>query len=411
MRSRTVIALGVSASIALSPVTATANPSAAAPVTVGQNGTSLHVGDVTVPVTAAVAAVAGIGVLIGGALTVAIQVLLAAGAEKNEEGVSSSDLPSAEYVSRFDFSATEHDPAIGGLSGMDQLEDGRYIAISDDKHEHGPIRAYIFTTQDHRRFAHEGEVRLTLPDGSDYTEFIDAEEIRQLPNGNLLWTTEGDAREGQVAPPQLIESTAAGREVRRINPPAYHFPDGHDTKGIHHNNGPEAMTLADGGTTALTINENALAQDGTSNDPKHSSVNRITEYNLANGNATHEYAVRANPGRGITSVLEAEDGSLYVLERGFYPELGKSGEVRGEIYRLTLSGADDVLGKDTLDGTEQLATKELVYDFADNPPQPDNVEALSWGPMLDDGRRTLHIAVDDNFSDTQSTLFHTVLVP
>ena len=49
--------------------------------------------------------------------------------------------------------------------------------------------------------------------------------------------------------------------------------------------------------------------------------------------------------------------------------------------------------------------KELVLDFDDLGIPLDNVEGMTFGPDLADGRRTLVFVSDDNFSETQVTQF------
>lgn len=365
---------------------------------------------------AVAAALGGIGIAILSALTNAFgsSSPLGSSDKKSESKKPSDSNPPAqtvEYVNRFDFGAGNTEKAIGGISGIEYVGNGRYIAISDDKNEHGPIRAYYFQTRDLKQFEEDGMVTLTSAAGAEYTEFTDAEEIRLLPNGNFLWTTEGDAREGQVVPPQLIESKPGGKEVRRIDMPEYHVPDGKTTRGVYHNNGPEAMALMPGGKTAVTINENALAQDGQANSPAQSSLSRVTFFDLKTGKPAKEFAVRVEAGRGVTSVIADEHGTLYMLERGFFKDLGENGENRAEIYKLDLTGAEDVLGKEALDGGEATVGKSKIFDFAAHPPHPDNVEGLAWGPVREDGRRTMIVVSDDNFNDTQTTLFHTLLLP
>ncbi|MCT1451941.1 esterase-like activity of phytase family protein [Corynebacterium sp. p3-SID1145] len=319
--------------------------------------------------------------------------------------------PQAEYLNRFDFTPVRPDQAMGGFSGIDQMKPGEYVVISDDKNEHGPIRAYRFASSDLRTFTPAGELHFTQPDGSPYTDYIDAEEIRVLPDGNLLWTTEGKAKRGDVVPPQIIQSTPDGKEIRRINTPAYHVPDGREKRGIYDNNGPEAMALLSDGRTIVTVEENALAQDGRKNDDKHSSLNRVTFYDLESGTPTKEYVARVNAGRGAVSLLADEKDNLYLLERGFFKNLGVGGENKAEIYKLDVTGADDVLGEETLAGSERTVSKQLVFDFSTVKPHPDNVEGIAWGPRDADGRRPLVAVTDDNFSDKQATLFHTLLLP
>ena len=84
---------------------------------------------------------------------------------------------------------------MGGLSGLTALADGSYLAISDDKGDYGPTRAYRLNIDNSGRAQVIGRVVFTNPDGSAYNpKKFDAEEIRQLPNGHLLWTTEGGSQ-------------------------------------------------------------------------------------------------------------------------------------------------------------------------------------------------------------------------
>ena len=384
----------------------------------------IMIGGVKVPVPAALAGVAAAAAVLGGLSVVIIKAITGALPGQSEAGSSAgssdggekgeptpAEPKEAEYVNRFDFSAGNTDKAAGGFSGIDEVAPGRYVVLSDDKNEHGPVRAYFFTTADQKTFTRDGMVEFTDPQGKAYTEFLDPEEIRVLPNGHFLWTTEGSGRLGKVVAPQLIESAPDGKEIRRIDVPKYQVPNGFSTRGIYNNNGPEGMTLIDGGRTAVTVQENALAQDGAKNSEKDASLNRITFYDLDSGEPTREYVVRVDAGRGATSLLADENGELYMLERGFFKELGDNGENKAEIYKLDLDGAEDVLGREKLTGEEKTVGKSLVFDFATEKPHPDNVEGLAWGPRAADGRRTMIVVTDNNFSDTQTTYFHTVLVP
>ncbi|MEM7642888.1 MAG: choice-of-anchor I family protein [Pseudomonadota bacterium] len=49
--------------------------------------------------------------------------------------------------------------------------------------------------------------------------------------------------------------------------------------------------------------------------------------------------------------------------------------------------------------------KQFVFDFADLGIPLDNIEGITFGPDLPDGRKTLVVVSDNNFSDAQTTLF------
>lgn len=410
----------IAAATALSLTTATVQPADAAPAPLEIGALpqqDVVINGVKVPMPAALLAVAGIAVALGGLSAFIVQAIIdAAVGQKGGSAPGGSsrkpgdEKPHAEYLNRFDFSEGNNEKAIGGLSGIELVDQDRYIAISDDKKEHGPIRAYYFKTTDGgKTFTQDGEVRFTQADGSEYSDYLDPEEIRLLPNGNYLWTTEGSADKGTFIAPQIIESTPDGKEVRRIDAPAHHAPDEKGTKGVHNNKGPEAMAVLADGKTMITINEDALAQDGPENSETHSSLARITVYDLNSGKAVKEHAVRVSPGRGVTSLLAADNGNLLMLERGF-DEATKTN--MAQIYTLNLEGADDVLGTEALTGLEKTASKTLVFDFDKQKPHPDNVEGLAWGPKnaAANGGRSMVVVTDDNFNDSQSTLMHLLAV-
>jgi len=50
-------------------------------------------------------------------------------------------------------------------------------------------------------------------------------------------------------------------------------------------------------------------------------------------------------------------------------------------------------------------TKRLVVDIASLGIQPDNIEAMTFGPMLPDGRMLLILTSDNNFNPSQTTQF------
>ena len=382
------------------------------------------------------------------ALTPAACILLAACASLTASAPAVDPVPATTaasasetevtYDGAFDLGAATSDAAVGGLSGLTALDDGTYLAISDDKGEHGPTRAYRLTIDSQGQAQVIDEVDFTNSDGSAYDpKAFDAEEIRQLPNGHLLWTTEGDSTSLSNRSPMIIESDADGREIRRIQPPAYHVPNTFNTRGINANKGPEAMVVSADGATIYTINENSLVQDGQLNTETSGAKTRMTAYDATTGTPTAEYVVDVDPvyapdaDRGYASLATAPNGDLYALERGYIPDQGN----RGEIYRLNIDGATNVLGKERLDGTEQSVSREKVFDFADadnasteQSESPENIEGMTFAApvALTDSpaeaeetaaakassasNERLYLVSDNNFSDSQRTLIHTLEV-
>jgi 3-phytase len=135
----------------------------------------------------------------------------------------------------------------------------------------------------------------------------------------------------------------------------------------------------------------------------------VVEYDTATGRQVAEYTYRTEPvqdaptpadafaNNGLTELLALDDrGTLLALERSF------STGVPGNDIRLFIARPDPA-GADS-SGRVPLR-KELVLDLDDLGTTLDNQEGLTFGPNLPDGRRTLVLISDDNFSETQVTQF------
>lgn len=325
----------------------------------------------------------------------------------------------ARYQREYDLGAHVSDTAVGGLSGLDWLGGKNFIAISDDKGDHGPVRAYQLQISPDATAKVTGQVTFTNADGSDYDPAVfDPEEIRVLPNGHFLWTSEGQLDSLKNRAPVIVESDSAGREVRRISPPAYHHPNLVHSHGMRPNKGPEAMAVAPDGSYFVTANENALAQDGPVNTAETGAATRLTFYDTATGRPTRELVLPIDPlypgaeDRGVASLAFDAKGNLYALERGYLPKVGN----RGEIYRLNLDGATDVLGQKSLTGAEKPVSRTKVFDFEPVTTQPGNVEGLAVAQVSSasgedsSGEQVQFTMIaDNNFSDKQKTLVHTAV--
>jgi hypothetical protein len=94
---------------------------------------------------------------------------------------------------------------------------------------------------------------------------------------------------------------------------------------------------------------------------------------------------------------------MLVLERSFTQGIGNS--IR--IYVIDTRDAAEVLNTFPLPQNTTLAVKKtLVLNFdALNLMKLDNSEAMSFGPRLPNGNRTLIVVSDDNFNQRQINQF------
>jgi len=298
--------------------------------------------------------------------------------------------------------------AVGGLSALTyDAARGVYYALTDNQ---GTTSSRFYTLRLPLTGGTLGTPSIdavtTLRDGNEQPftgRNLDGEGAALLPNGELLVSSETE--------PSIRRFAADGRLLGTLPVPARFAvkPNGEATE----NQTFESLSVVPGGQAFFTAVEGPLAADGFTGIL--SARLRILRYDrAADGSfapAAQFYYV-AEPVQGIADLIALSDTDLLVLERGFIPGIGNT--IR--VYRVSLAGATDVTDRPSLNdpGLAPLK-KDLLVDLANCPPsgathpakQPnpllDNFEALSLGPTLPDGRRSLLFLSDDNFSDEQVT--------
>ena len=98
-----------------------------------------------------------------------------------------------------------------------------------------------------------------------------------------------------------------------------------------------------------------------------------------------------------------DSGTLLSLERSFSSGVGNG----IKLYEVTTAAAEDVsdVFSLTAEPVENIAQKDLVLDLDELGITLDNVEGMTWGPDLADGRKSLVMMSDNNFNDDQFTQF------
>ena len=116
---------------------------------------------------------------------------------------------------------------------------------------------------------------------------------------------------------------------------------------------------------------------------------------------------------GIVEVLPIDDaGTMLVMERSFSVG-GTLGGGTGNVVvinEVSTQGATDVLGIDALySGGSPISftpvSQRQIFAFDDLGIPIDNIEGMTFGPPLSDGRQTLVIVSDNNFAASQFTQF------
>ena len=337
---------------------------------------------------------------------------------------------------------------VGGLSGIDyDPVTNRFVLISDDRtaadSPNAPRMYYANLTFDSNSFSAVNFLSafsMKQPNGSVYPKVpdlltADPESVRfDAVTGNLIWVSEGE----RVLVPATATAPAANRIsnpfVREIRPDGTHvreytlppvFQMSPQDVGPRNNLVFEGVTFTPDRSKAVVIAEGPLFQDGATPTVDAGAISRITVFDRATGVASAQYAypiekVQATPVpagqftvNGATEILAVTNTKFLVLERSF--SVGVVGnQVR--LYEIDISRATNVLATPTsLPAANPVAvTKRLVLDFETLKAQLGgiaNLEGITFGPKLANGRNSLVVVADDNFPAADSvTDFNQFLV-
>ncbi len=373
--------------------------------------------------------------LLAAALPLALTLVLAAcgggddnSSPSNEISVSSLRLIGQQVLPRrMEFQGT----VVGGLSGIDyDAKTDSYVLISDDRTTaDSPNAPRLYTAKlsfDATQFSGVqflSTIKLKQPDGSDYPKVpdlkvADPESVRIDPvTGNYVWVSEGDrtlsSTPARVINPFIREVNAQGQHQREYSLPAMFQMNGAAETGPRGNLVFEGLTFTPDGRSAVLLMEGPLFQDGPAPSLTAGAQSRITVFDRASGQATAQYAypvekVQATPVpennfsvSGATEILALSATRFLVLERSF--SVGVVGnQVR--LYEIDTAKASNVLSASTLAGATPV-TKRLVLDFETLKTQLGgiaNLEGISFGPKLANGKRSLVVVADDNFPAADS---------
>lgn len=328
---------------------------------------------------------------------------------------------------RMEFQGT----VVGGLSGIDyDAANNRYVLISDDRttaDSSGAPRFYTarlnFTDSAFTGVEFLSVASIKQQDGSVFPkvpslQVADPESIRIDPvSGNLVWTSEGDrtlAAPQRIINPFVREMRADGTFVREYTLPAMFNMSASDT-GPRGNLVFEGLAFTPDKSKVVVLAEGPLFADGPAPNLSAGAVSRITMFDRATGAVVAQYAypvekVQATPVpaeafsvSGATEILAVTDKKFLVLERSF--SVGVTGnQIR--LYEIDISNATNVLTTSALSaGAYQPVSKRLVLDFETLKAQLGgiaNLEGITFGPKLANGRDTLVVVADDNFPAADS---------
>ncbi len=294
---------------------------------------------------------------------------------------------------------------VGGLSSITyDARRGVFYAVSDDQAD---VRFYTLGLDVGDGRLSNGDVRfqavtnLLAPGDVPYAPgTVDPEGLALTKDGELIFTSEGFAN--TFVSPFVRRNALDGSFLGELPVPQDFMPAA--GRGVRQNLGFESAGVAPNGRFLFTATENALVQDGPAATIASGSPARILRYQLKSGRLDRQWTYLTDPVaeppvpatqfsvNGLVELLPLNNRFLLAMERSFSVGAPGTGNTI-RIYKVSLPGSG---------GT---ATKELVLDLDDLGIPLDNVEGMTFGPRLPDGRRSVVLVSDDNFAPAQFTQF------
>lgn len=336
--------------------------------------------------------------------------------------------------------------SVGGLSSLDYnpLTD-RYLAISDDRSKTNPARFYELSLDlaMFQRSTKPGMAGVTFhavttiqrSNGDTFARnSVDPEGLRfDIVRNKIYWSNEGHRGILDFQNPTVREMNPDGSHSRDFEVPAYYHPRGSNMglfpgdRGIYNNLAFESLAISVDGNTLYTATENGLIQDTPPSNIVTGSRSRILTFDITSGKPGAEYIYDVGPvvfapasligfaTNGLTDFVAIGERQFITIERSFTFGAATPGNTTTgytvRLYYADARSATNIAGMESIAGKSiQPARKTLLLDLSDlkntdgSTLAVGNIEGITLGPLFN-GKRTLVLVADNNFTRNQFTQF------
>lgn len=296
---------------------------------------------------------------------------------------------------------------VGGLSGIDY--DGEYFYfVVDDSNTPRVLKSNI-------KFANDTIQGITFKDViiiKDSSEFfmeniLDLESVIYNANKQEFHLVSEGFIKGNKSP-SIFTISSEGKYVNTYAIPSYFKTE------AKHNASFESSTRNIDNTGVWVAMESVLKSDGE--EPGFSKTNspvRITLFDTKTRLPIKQFVYqldqfsKAKKGNinvnGVTAILEYRKNEFIVVERAYQSGYGSYGNTV-KLYKVVINETTtNTLQKPKLKHLELMfAKKELLLNFNNITPFLtkgiiDNIEGITFGPLLSNGNKSLLLVSDDNF--------------
>lgn len=329
----------------------------------------------------------------------------------------------------FQFEST----TVGGLSGIDYDNKNKvYYMICDDRSDRNPARFYTAIININKNKIDtvifiaatffKNSMGKYYPNSKENPSLVPDPEAMRLnaKTKNFIWSSEGERIVSNEKTILLNPSiTITDQKGQYID--TFLLPDNFRMRATE--NGPrrngvfEGLAFSGDSKTLFVSTEEPLYEDGPRAGLQDSSgIIRIIKYDVASKKPIGQYAYIIDPVaypplikdgfrvNGVSDILWLNQNQLLVVERSF--SLGiMSNTIK--VYIANIREADNIENKLSLNSAISLKTisKRLLLNMDDLKMFIDNIEGVTFGPTLSNGKKSLIFVSDNNFNPLQRTQF------
>ncbi len=313
---------------------------------------------------------------------------------------------------------------VGGLSGIDYNAGSKeYASISDDRSDINPARYYTYQITlknekidtvifKEKNFLQNANGTLFPSFKTNKEKSVDPEALRFFGSNDIIWSDEG-YREVQpndtvLINPRVFFANRNGNFIDTFQLP-HQFHMSAEEKGPRNNGGFEGLTISPDHQYVWVSTEEPLISDGPRAGIGDSSgVVRLIKFDINTKKPVAQFAYRIDPVaypvtppsgfrvNGISDILFLDNDHLLVVERSY-----STGRLTCtiKVYLTDISDAKDISSIDSFKDTAiPVLPKKLLLNMDSLGIFIDNIEGVTLGPRLDNGKQSLIFIADNNFN-------------
>lgn len=335
-----------------------------------------------------------------------------------------------EYIVPYNFPF--NGTVTGGLSGIDyDAATGEYFLICDDRSALNPARFYTarlyFSDKSFDSVKFTAVTTLLQANGQPYPDTKtnprltpDPEAMRYNAKKQLLvWSSEGERiiteKDTILTNPGIYEISIKGQYIDSFALPLQFRMQATDN-GPRRNGVFEGLGFTPGYKHLYVSLEEPRYEDGPRAEPGQGAYTRILKFDNHTRQPVAQYAYKLEPVahpaipenafkvNGISDIMVLGDDKLLTIERSFSTGVK---DCTIKVFITDLHNATDISSINSLqtDTRFKPAAKTLLLDFVSLGKYIDNIEGVTFGPVLPNGHRSLVFVADNNFSEKEENQF------